>query len=153
MKAYFLIWECFFFENSSVWELKDYYKKIQRERYHKRQNGDYLCTKKKKSRIEYENLIEMNCTYIRSNFKDNKNLPKSQLHLLAKKLITASRPVYIIEQNEKLFRSIVHFNGCRYSSTIWEKNKKFAEQAAALVCLCSLGVIDKNELIENGSLL
>lgn len=33
-----------------------------------------------------------------------------------------------------------------------EKNKKRAEQGAALVCLCALGVIDEELLKKNGSL-
>lgn len=34
-----------------------------------------------------------------------------------------------------------------------EKNKRFAEQGAALACCVALGLIDKQSLIDNGSIL
>jgi hypothetical protein len=34
-----------------------------------------------------------------------------------------------------------------------EKNKRFAEQGAALVLACSLGLISKDDLIKDGSIL
>lgn len=34
-----------------------------------------------------------------------------------------------------------------------EKNKKFAEQGAAIVCIFSLGLTDTETLIKNGSIL
>lgn len=34
-----------------------------------------------------------------------------------------------------------------------EKNKRWAEQGAALVCLCALGLVDKATLKADGSIL
>lgn len=61
--------------------------------------------------------------------------------------------IFETENKEKLFRSICHFNGKRYRSKHWQKNKKQAEQTAALVTLKQLGLITVNELISNGSMI
>lgn len=90
--------------------------------------------------------------YIRALFSDDTKLPKTLLHTWALKE-GYSLPTYETHQEEKLFRTIVMFNGQTFASTFWEKNKKFAEQGGALVCLCSLGLINENDLIKNGSLL
>lgn len=80
------------------------------------------------------------------------DLPKSRLHNYAGKRYL-KLPVYETQQDDKLFRSIVSFEGKRYSSTFWEKNKKFAEQGAAMVCLLGIGLVTEESLIENGSIL
>uniref|UniRef100_UPI00254141F8 tRNA-dihydrouridine(20) synthase [NAD(P)+]-like n=1 Tax=Euleptes europaea TaxID=460621 RepID=UPI00254141F8 len=41
---------------------------------------------------------------------------------------------------DRLFRSVVTVAKQKYRSTFWEKSKKLAEQAAAIVCLRTLGV-------------
>lgn len=90
--------------------------------------------------------------YIRSLFSDDTKLPKTLLHTWALKE-GYNLPTYETHQEEKLFRSIVIFNGQTFASTFWEKNKKFAEQGGALVCLCSLGLMKEDDLVKNGSLL
>lgn len=62
-------------------------------------------------------------------------------------------PVYEVEGSDKLFRAICTFDGKKYRSTFWQKNKKQAEQAAALVCLKNIGLVTQEELIRNGSIL
>lgn len=64
-----------------------------------------------------------------------------------------SAPKYEIERKDKLFRAILTFDNKKYTSSYWEKNKKCAEQGAALVCLLALGLEDKADLIRNGSLI
>ena len=39
-----------------------------------------------------------------------------------------------------MFRSLVTVNGDAFSSQSWEKNKRYSEQAAAIVALHCLGV-------------
>ncbi|XP_053677926.1 tRNA-dihydrouridine(20) synthase [NAD(P)+]-like [Anopheles nili] len=99
-----------------------------------------------------EPLIEENICFIRSNFTDDKELPKSKLYLHA---IRGGLPraQYEVEQKDKLFRAIIRFDGQRYTSSFWEKNKRYAEQAAALVCLLTRGVESRDELIRNGAML
>ena len=43
------------------------------------------------------------------------------------------QPQYTVEQLDKQFRARVKLGEEHYASTSWEKNKKFAEQGAALV--------------------
>lgn len=52
------------------------------------------------------------------------------------------QPVYETEQRtqDRAFQSTVTVDGKKYRSTLWEKSKKFAEQAAAVVCLRTLGL-------------
>ena len=61
------------------------------------------------------------------------------------------QPFYetIQRPQDRAFQSTVTVAGKRYGSTLWEKSKKFAEQAAAIVCLRVLGLpeghIDKED--------
>nr|XP_023646160.1 tRNA-dihydrouridine(20) synthase [NAD(P)+]-like [Paramormyrops kingsleyae] len=52
------------------------------------------------------------------------------------------QPAYDTTQRplDRAFQSTVTVSGKKYRSTMWEKSKKFAEQAAAVVCLRVLGV-------------
>lgn len=79
-------------------------------------------------------------------------MPKARLHTWAGKY-GVSLPVYKTEQIEKLFRCIITFNDKKYTSTFWEKNKKFAEQGAALVCLFYLGIVSEDDLKQLGSII
>ena len=51
-----------------------------------------------------------------------------------------------MEQQDKQFRARVELGGQVFSSTSWEKNKKFAEQGAALVAVKCLN-ITKEDII------
>ncbi|CAH2104683.1 unnamed protein product [Euphydryas editha] len=101
--------------------------------------------------INLDNVIKMKVCFIRANFNDL-NLPKSQLHAWAGKN-GIKLPHYETHQVEKLFCCIITFNGNKYTSTFWEKNKKFAEQGAALVALFHLGLIKEEDLIKLGSVI
>lgn len=81
-----------------------------------------------------------------------KDLPKSILHLFAAKKFK-TLPLYETEQADRMFRTVVTFDERKYASSYWEKNKRFAEQGAALVCILHLGLIDEDVLIKNGSIL
>uniref|UniRef100_A0A2D4MUT3 DRBM domain-containing protein n=1 Tax=Micrurus spixii TaxID=129469 RepID=A0A2D4MUT3_9SAUR len=52
------------------------------------------------------------------------------------------QPAYetIERPRDRLFCSVVTVAGQKYSSTLWEKSKKLAEQAAAITCLRTLGL-------------
>lgn len=80
------------------------------------------------------------------------NLPKARLHAWAGKN-GHKLPTYNTEQVQKLFRTVLTFNGKKYTSSFWEKNKKFAEQGAALVCLFHLGLTTEEELKKIGSIM
>lgn len=97
-------------------------------------------------------MVNLQICFLRANFPNSLDLPKSVLHAWAGRK-GLKLPSYEMERDEKLFRSIITFEGKKYASTFWEKNKKFAEQGAALVCLVGLGIVKEDELRENGSLL
>lgn len=61
--------------------------------------------------------------------------------------------MYKTDQWEKLFRSVVTLNGQSYTTGYWEKNKKFAEQGAALAAMLCLGLVTRESLIQSGSLI
>lgn len=79
-------------------------------------------------------------------------LPKTMLYKYAAKR-GKETPVYETKGIDKLFRAICTFDSKRYTSSFWEKNKKQAEQGAALVCLLHIGLVTEDELIKNESML
>lgn len=89
--------------------------------------------------------------FIRANFNDQ-NMPKAKLHAWLGKN-GHNLPVYETQQVEKLFRTIITFNDKKYTSSFWEKNKKFAEQGAALVLMFHLGLVSEEDLIQFGSII
>lgn len=136
-----------------VFELKEYCKQKQLE-YQKKEitirketNGE---PNSKRIKLD-DGTIEENVVFIRSNYLKDVYLPKSILHLHTKlKLRTV--PIYKTIERDRLFRSVLSLQHKKYASTNWEKNKKNAEQAAAIVCSLHLGLVSKDDLIENGSL-
>lgn len=96
-------------------------------------------------------MIYFQVCFIRANFNDL-SLPKGRLHAWAGKN-GLKLPKYETQQIEKLFRTIITFNDKKYTSSFWEKNKKFAEQGAALVCLHHLGLVSEDELVKLGSVI
>ncbi|XP_044742530.1 tRNA-dihydrouridine(20) synthase [NAD(P)+]-like [Chrysoperla carnea] len=144
-----------------IWDLGDYCHKKQIE-YQKnglqgRREVNPLSQAPESKRRKIEivlppDVTELQCAFIRRNFIEDTDLPKSKLLVYTTKN-GLPKPKYETIQEDKLFRSIVTVNGKKYSSSFWEKNKKFAEQGAALVCACFLGLIDQNVLVANGSIL
>uniref|UniRef100_A0A2M4BKY6 Putative trna-dihydrouridine synthase n=1 Tax=Anopheles marajoara TaxID=58244 RepID=A0A2M4BKY6_9DIPT len=97
-------------------------------------------------------VIEENICFIRANFPNDTELPKTKLFLYARRNhLELAR--YEVHQKDKLFKATIQFDGKSYSSTFWEKSKRFAEQAAALVCLVQLGVEQRDTLVANGAMM
>ncbi|XP_060517088.1 tRNA-dihydrouridine(20) synthase [NAD(P)+]-like isoform X2 [Cylas formicarius] len=143
----------------SIWGLGSYCRKKQLEYQSKGLLGrreitpDLFRSAPKKLKIDEENdIYQIKCAFIRVNFVEDIDLPKSKLitYCGKNKLKT---PSYQVINEDKLFRAIVTVNGRKYGSSYWEKNKKFAEQGAALACCCALGLIDRQTLVNNGSIL
>ncbi|XP_041978936.1 tRNA-dihydrouridine(20) synthase [NAD(P)+]-like [Aricia agestis] len=144
----------------SIWDLGEYCKDKQLMYQNMGIQGRWQVTpseleppnkKIKTNDINLEDVAQMKVCFIRANFNDL-NLPKSQLHAWAGKN-GYKIPQYETQQVEKLFRTILTFDGKKYTSSFWEKNKKFAEQGAALVCLFYLNLITEQELIKLGSII
>ncbi|XP_037046073.1 tRNA-dihydrouridine(20) synthase [NAD(P)+]-like isoform X1 [Bradysia coprophila] len=114
-----------------------------------KQNEDEPAAKK----IKFDDdVIERNVAFFRTHYEDVRDLPKSVLHAHAVRNFKPI-PVYRTQQQDRLFRTVVEFGKKKYSSLYWEKNKRFAEQGAALVCILNLGLIDEDVLIKKGSIL
>lgn len=96
-------------------------------------------------------VLEENVAFIRSNYIKNEDFPKTILHTFTKKKLRTV-PTYTTQQNDRFFRATLKLDGKSYSSTYWEKNKKCAEQGAALAALLFLGLVTRQELVDNGSL-
>lgn len=107
--------------------------------------------KKRKVEAEDTDVFELQCAFYRSVYLSDVDLPKTKLLVYAKKN-GLGQPKYDTRQEDKLFKSVVTVNHKKYSSSYWEKNKRWAEQGAALVCLCALGIVSKEELMRNGSI-
>ncbi|XP_017141563.1 tRNA-dihydrouridine(20) synthase [NAD(P)+]-like [Drosophila miranda] len=101
---------------------------------------------------EYEGVICRSMPFLRSTYASDNHLPKTVLYVYAGKM-GKSPPAYETQQCDKLFRAICSYDDQRYSSTFWEKNKKQAEQGAALVALLHIGQLQEEPLRENGSLI
>ncbi|XP_043283785.1 tRNA-dihydrouridine(20) synthase [NAD(P)+]-like isoform X2 [Venturia canescens] len=112
------------------------------------ENG--LGTSKRK--FDDDELTVMRCAYLKNNYSADDELPKTRLYRWIREN-KKKMAEYDTWYEDKLFRSVVTVDGKKYSSTFWEKNKKWAEQGAALVCLCALNIIDKETLRKSGNLL
>ncbi|GAB6020707.1 tRNA-dihydrouridine(20) synthase [NAD(P)+]-like, variant 2 [Chamberlinius hualienensis] len=94
-------------------------------------------------KLKVDETVERDYEYLRFQYKD-RNLPKLCLYDYARKQ-RLPNPVFQTENSNKLFKSIVTFNGLKYTNSICQRNKKSAEQAAALVVLKELGYQFANE--------
>ncbi|XP_003700598.1 dihydrouridine synthase 2 [Megachile rotundata] len=115
-----------------------------------KQNEEQLSNKRKL--INEEDVVLMHCAFLRNNYLTDLDLPKTILH----KWTQSQRkkiPRYDTLQKGKLFRSIVTVDGRKFGSSFWEKNKKWAEQGAALVCLISLGLVNETNFVTNGNIV
>ncbi|XP_025829450.1 tRNA-dihydrouridine(20) synthase [NAD(P)+]-like [Agrilus planipennis] len=99
-----------------------------------------------------DSVNEMQCAFIRANYIKDTELPKTRLLSWCNKN-KYDNPKYETINEDKLFRSVVTVMNQKYTSTFWEKNKKFAEQGAALVALFYLGLVNEDVLSKNGSIL
>ncbi|CAK1549872.1 unnamed protein product [Leptosia nina] len=143
----------------AIWELNDYCREKQKlyqtlgisGRW--QVNPDELQPPNKRFKPEDDltEVEEMKVCFIRANYT-HLTLPKTELHSWAGKN-GYKLPIYETKQVEKLFRTLLTFNGKKYTSSFWEKNKKFAEQGAALVCLYNLGLKTKEDLVALGSVI
>ncbi|XP_076316481.1 dihydrouridine synthase 2 isoform X2 [Tachypleus tridentatus] len=138
-------------EICELWGMKGYLQTKQKEfehrteklrKLHAREDDCSLTLKRRK--IGEDEIWELEARFIRNMF-DLSDLPKSLL-LDWTRRNGCDVPCYTTEQIEKSFKAIVSVNGKKYSSTHLEKNKKNAEQAAALVAVFHLGLVDDSKI-------
>lgn len=87
----------------------------------------------------------------RRNYHSYKDLPKTLLHAHAGR---NNLPVASFEtrREDRLYFSVATFDGKKYATLAWDRERKHAEQAAALVCLHQLNLVDEEFLRAIGSL-
>ncbi len=62
-------------------------------------------------------------------------------------------PTYETKRADPLIYSVMTYDGKKYASLIWDRERRFAEQNAALVCVHSLGLMDEDFLVAIGCLI
>lgn len=142
---------------SDIWDLGEYCRLKQKEYeskgMHCRRNcvPDSFVPDAKRAKLSHDESVQKrNIAFFRAHY-DTTNMPKVVLNTHATKG-GFDHPVYTTQKEDRLFQSVVEYQNKKYSSSYWEKNKRFAEQGAALVCILELGLVNKEDLIKNGSL-
>jgi len=104
-------------------------------------------TQSLKRKIGDDYVTEMFCPFVRGHYglNESSELPKTLLLLFSRQK-GFEQPIYEVEKQDKQFRARVKVCGDYYGSLSWEKNKKYAEQGAALVAVKCLN-ISKSDII------
>lgn len=97
-----------------------------------------------------EDIVFANLKF-RRNFHPFDKLPKTVLNGYAGRN-KLPFPVYETRQEDRLYYSVVTFEGRKYATLMWDRHKKHAEQAAALVCLHHKNLVDNDFLVSLESL-
>jgi len=84
------------------------------------------------------------CEFIRGSYKSDNTLPKTILFKWMRENELA-HPTYVTEGSDKKFRCVITIDGINYATDVWEKNKKFAEQGAALAAIKSIGIYNDDK--------
>lgn len=148
---------------SRPWGLREYCRKIQ-DAYNARGLVHLPCS----PQTRLENMPNEILAYRRQMYEDENikfalmrfqrkyfgldTLPKVLLHSYAgrNKIPMAS---YETRREDRLHYSVVTFNNEKFASLIWDREKKFAEQTAALVVCHHLGLFEEHFLTVIGCLL
>lgn len=131
-------------EICEIWNLTSYYDDAVQRRTHKMEtmkDNENEKRKRKRSNLSSE-ITEMKVKYLRKLYTGGVT-PKGIL-LEWSRRNSIKQPTYetIEREEDRWFKSVVVVGDKKYSSTEWEGSKKAAEQAAAIVCLQSMGVHD-----------
>lgn len=127
-----------------IWNLTSYFDDAVQRRKHKMETmkDDENEKRKRKSSDSSSEITEIKVKYLRKMYTGGVT-PKGIL-LEWSRRNRIKQPTYetIEREEDRWFKSVVLVGDKKYSSTEWEGSKKAAEQAAAIVCLQSLGVHD-----------
>lgn len=150
------------FRYSKFWGLGEYCSTKHKE-YESKGHRFLPCSPIKRSEDVSDQILEFRQALYNDNdiifsmmkfnrkFFSHDSLPKVYLNNHAMKN-GSPRPVYTTKRENRLYYCTIEFMGRKYSSLIWNREKKFAEQNAALVCLYELGFYEKDYLIAIGCL-
>ncbi|KAJ7365136.1 tRNA-dihydrouridine(20) synthase [NAD(P)+]-like protein [Desmophyllum pertusum] len=131
-------------EICEIWNLIPYYNMALQRRKVLMETIENEENKKKKRKLSdsTSEITEMKVKYLRRIYTSGVT-PKTVL-LDWTRRNGIKQPTYetIEREEDRWFKSIALVDDRKYASTEWESSKKAAEQAAAIVCLQSLGVHD-----------
>lgn len=108
--------------------------------------------------LEYRKLMygDPNIQFLMMKFNRKyfsiESMPKTVINSHAGKH-KLPRPVYETKREDRLHYTVVTYNNQKYASLLWAKEKKIAEQTAALVCAYRMGLLEHDFLIAIGCLL
>ncbi|XP_059402067.1 tRNA-dihydrouridine(20) synthase [NAD(P)+]-like [Carassius carassius] len=126
-------------EICEVFGMTDFYNKTKAELEARRAALQTSCDQSEQPKLE-DDVITMPVRFERRDYPPQIS-PKMYLLEWSRKE-KLDQPVYETEQRtqDRAFQSTVIIDNKKYRSAMWEKSKKFAEQAAAVVCLRTLGL-------------
>lgn len=90
-------------------------------------------------------IVVPGCIFIRGHYQTNEELPKSMLLKWARDNRMKVMPSYETKCSDKRFRSVVVVGEKQFMTDLWEKNKKQAEQAAAMACVKAMKIASFNK--------
>lgn len=131
-------------EICEIWNLVPYYETILQRRKALMETIETDENEKKKRKLSETSseITEMKVKYLRRIYSSGVTPKTVLMEWTRRKGIKQPSYDMIEREEDRWFKSIVLVGDKKYSSTEWECSKKSAEQAAAIVCLQSLGVHD-----------
>jgi len=95
----------------------------------------------KKRKYGEDEVTEMFMPFVRGHYsyEDSRDLPKTRLEMWTKEQ-GFIQPIYRCQGENQRFKSVVQIDKRLFSSESWEKSKRHADQAAALVAINCLNV-------------
>lgn len=129
----------------AIWGLADYYDNVISSREIKRlELGTSESQYKTRVEPDGSTIVEMDCKYDRRMCKNGLS-PKFVLYQWAvRHKYDAPKYETVCHPSDRMFRSILTFQNQKYTSTMWDKSKKFSEQASADVCIQLLQMQPRN---------
>lgn len=126
-------------EICEVFGMTDFYNKTKAELEARRAALQTSCDPSDQPKLE-DDVITMPVRFERRDYPPQISPKMFLLEWSRKEKL--DQPVYETEQRtqDRAFQSTVIIDNKKYRSSLWEKSKKFAEQAAAVVCLRTLGL-------------
>lgn len=82
------------------------------------ERDEYFENENKRLKIDPNECLTLRYKFLRSNFVKDIDLPKSVLLRYSQKCML-SKPTYETWNRDKLFRSVVTFDGKNYTSSFW----------------------------------
>lgn len=105
--------------------------------------------------IRKQMFSDENINFAHIRFRRNQyslaELPRTILNAYASKN-KLPLPVYETRREDRLYYSVIDFDGKKYATLVWDRHKRHSKQGAALACLYYMKMVDEEFLIVMQSL-